>query len=77
MQKWDYAVLAAVSKEVATKLLTLGDQGWELVTILEEREKGWRGYKLFFKRPKEEAEETSGSPTRPSISPRYPTARHT
>jgi hypothetical protein len=62
MQKWEYLVQQVQSPgELFTLLNKLGDEGWELVTLLPEGT-ATRG-QIVAKRPKDKAWSRPGSPS--------------
>jgi len=48
MQKWEYHKISINKDWILDELNTLGDKGWELVSITSDRD----NYVAFFKRPK-------------------------
>jgi len=50
MQKWEYATVPLISHALQEILNQWGEDGWELVQVLESQATGTTG---FFKRPKE------------------------
>jgi hypothetical protein len=49
MQKWEYATVPLISHALQEILNQWGEDGWELVQVLESEATGTTG---FFKRPK-------------------------
>ncbi len=53
LQKWEvHVTMAYDSSAVAKEANTLGDQGWELVSVVVEWAAGPPRYVAYFKRPK-------------------------
>jgi hypothetical protein len=50
MQKWEYATVPLISHALQEILNQWGEDGWELVQVLESQATGTTG---FFKRPKD------------------------
>lgn len=52
MDKWEYKI-EATTREHGVDLNKLGEEGWELVTVVSmNKEAGWQDYKYIFKRRK-------------------------
>jgi hypothetical protein len=49
MQKWEYATVPLIEHATAEILNNWGDDGWDLVTVLQQPQ----GLLAYFKRPKE------------------------
>lgn len=52
MQKWEYTSVPLISHALQEILNQWGEEGWELVQILESPQLGMLG---FFKRPKQDS----------------------
>ena len=58
MQKWEYATVPLISHALQEILNQWGEEGWELVQIVESDATGTVGY---LKRPKDGSSSPSGS----------------
>lgn len=59
MQKWEYATVPLISHALQEILNQWGEEGWELVQVLESETTGTTGY---LKRPKNGAPQGSDAP---------------